>query len=127
MLTFWKRQERKEMNKMKEISAIEESHICLEGEEGKGYLMGDPITCTDPFSSNPGEIFRFCQKEYGKCTSSIYVDAKKGVKRIGWVFRRKEKYTDCDKWYIHEVWITLLEKEDTVIRKQHFFDLGRRI
>ena len=72
----------------------------------EGYRMGD----SDPQESrfdNPGDLFHFCQKEYGRCIGRVYIDTPSGVKTIGWVFQKREKYTDCNEHYLQEAWITM--------------------
>jgi len=68
---------------------------------------------TDPyeaFTDDVGRLFRACQREYGQCTGSVYIDGKNGqVHRIGWVFRKRDTYTNSPDTYLREVWVTLLE------------------
>lgn len=63
-------------------------------------------------------LFKHCQKEHGRCISRVYIDTKDGkAKAIGWVFRKRDKYTDCDKTFIRETWVTLHKKEPKHIHK----------
>lgn len=90
---------------------IEETHV----NATEGYLMGEPsrIALEDTIfgeEGTPGEIFRFARSEYGRCTSKVYVDTEDGPKAIGWVFVKREQYEDAPETYLHETWVTLLER-----------------
>lgn len=61
----------------------------------------------ETFTEKCGELFKHFQREYGRCTSSIYVDTPNGTKRIGWVFQKRVQYEDSENYYTREVWITL--------------------
>ena len=87
---------------------IEEEHVQVLDDERR-YGMGSSGVY-ESFADTPGELYRALQKEYGRCTSYVYVGDENPIK-IGWVFQRREKYTDCDDTYTHEVWVTLHEKE----------------
>jgi len=94
---------------------IEESYInrtenCRCGESGK-YR---------PFTDNTGELYKSLVKEYGRCIGKIYIDTAEGVKSVGWVFQKKCKYDDCNKYYLQEVWVTLYKKEDTIIKNYKY-------
>jgi hypothetical protein len=83
----------------------------------------------EPFTDNPGELFRALQKEYGRCVSRVYVDPPDGGQPIavGWVFQGRQKYEDTPtKTYIREVWVTCLERKTEIKRIPHYFDLRRR-
>ena len=76
-------------------------------------------TIFDPDSDTLyGDIFRDSQKEYGRCVSKVYVETSDKVKHIGWVFEKKLPYDgDADRYdhsYIQEVWVTLLDKDETI-------------
>lgn len=75
----------------------------------------------EAFADTPGELYRFLQKEYGRCTSAIYIDTQEGTKRIGWVFLKRAKYRDCDDTYLQETWVTLHEgpPEKTITYQYH--------
>lgn len=64
-----------------------------------------------PFTENRGRLFLLLQKEYGRCTSKMYIDLKDGsTKAIGWVFARKTQYTDSPDFYYQEVWVEIVEE-----------------
>lgn len=76
----------------------------------------------ESFTDNEGELFRSCQREHGRCISSVYIDGKEGKpRRIGWVFEKRAKYTDTGKTFILETWVTLHEAppETRVTHRYH--------
>ena len=85
--------------------------------KSKGYTIGESGVY-ETFTDKRGQLFRSLQKEYGKCTSSVYVDCKSGgTKRIGWVFEQTAHYEDTNEPYTRETWVTLHErKPETTIR-----------
>jgi len=56
-----------------------------------------------------GALFLSLTREYGRCISKVYIDKKEGgpPKQIGWVFEKRAKYTDCDKTYLQETWVSI--------------------
>lgn len=52
------------------------------------------------------EMFKDCQKEYGRCAGKVYV-GNKHPKQIGWAFEKRVKYTDSDDTYLQRTWVTL--------------------
>lgn len=61
--------------------------------------------------NTPGELFRDCLKEYGKCTSKVFIDKVNVDKpvHVGWCFERLEKYSDCNEKFKCATWVTVLE------------------
>lgn len=55
-----------------------------------------------------GELYRDMQREHGRCDGKVYVDTPDGVKEVGWIFVKREKYQDCADTYLQETWITVL-------------------
>lgn len=77
----------------------------------ENHIVGDSGEY-ETYTDNIGELFKFLQKEYGRCRSKIYIDKKDGsTVQIGWVFQKKMKYTDTGESYIGETWIECLEKK----------------
>jgi len=67
---------------------------------------------TEETDKTPGEIFKYARSEYGKCISKVYLDVSMGdgtydTKTCGWVFQKKVQYSDCNKFYTQETWITV--------------------
>jgi hypothetical protein len=82
---------------------------------------------TDPyesFTADPGRLFKSCQREYGRCTGKVYIDTKNGkAMAIGWVFLGKDKYQDCNRSYLREVWITLHDGPPTRTTQIHYHEI----
>lgn len=58
-----------------------------------------------------GDIYRTAQAEYGRCTSSIYVDMPSGPpKRVGWFFVSRERYEDTGEPYLRGAWVSVVER-----------------
>lgn len=79
----------------------------------------------EAFTDDAGELFRFCQKEYGRCISSVYIDGLDGkIKRIGWTFQKQARYEDTGEPFILETWITLHDAEPERTVRHHYHELG---
>jgi len=66
----------------------------------------------ETFTDSVGELFKHLQQEFGRCVSSMYIDKKDGTtKKIGWVFEKKNHYTNSDEKYMQETWIELHKSE----------------
>lgn len=89
----------------------------------EGYSNGDSGQY-EPYTDDIGRLFRDYQREYGRCTSKVYIDTPTGPKAIGWVFEKRVKYDDCNEYFMQEVWVTLYNKPDTVTRKRHYHFLS---
>ena len=86
--------------------------------KGHRFGGGEPY---EPWTEDVGKLFRTCQREYGRCVSSVYVDQKEGPSiRVGWVFQKMDRYEDTGKPYLRETWITLYEQADEVVRTHHY-------
>lgn len=78
--------------------------------EGYRYGRGEVY---ETYCDTPGELFRACQREHGRCVSSVYADsadaASNGGKprRIGWVFQKQARYEDSGEPFILETWVVL--------------------
>lgn len=66
-----------------------------------------------------GDLFRHCQKEYGRCTNKVYIDVAEEAKQVGWIFQKRQQYTDCRDTYLQETWIHVCDGPDTVVRTRH--------
>lgn len=60
---------------------------------------------------NLGELYRFLQGEYGRCSGRVYIDRKdrKNIP-VGWVFVKTWRYEDTHEPFLLETWITVHEK-----------------
>lgn len=74
--------------------------------------------CLDA-DSTPGDIYRWCLKEHGRCTSKVYVDTDDGPIHIGWVFQKREKYDDSDETFLKETWITLADRDEIIHEREY--------
>ena len=106
--------------------ALKEAHI----NEDDGYKMWEDYT-TDLDSSSGledatlGEIYKFCQKEFGQCQGSMYVDRKAGgAMRIGWVFQKKDRYEDTHQPFLHSTWVEVLQKVNGVYAPLNLDDVN---
>jgi hypothetical protein len=88
----------------------------------KGYSYGDSgvyETCYNTL----GQLYKFLTKECGKCISKMYIDNPNNEHKpfhIGYVFQKREKYTDCNETYLKETWVSFHEKKDDHIVKTHY-------
>ena len=73
---------------------VNASRDCITGESG----------VYETFTDSPGELFRSCQKEYGRCVGKVYIGDGQA---IGWVFQKRMQYDDCQETFLLETWITL--------------------
>lgn len=111
-----------------------------DGDVGTRSLLGAPIREaieTTIFEGMPwpelkGKLFRFCLKEFGRCTSKVYIDVGRAreSKPVGWVFERKEACEDAPgRTYIHEVWVMLRATVTCELGQKHLrsvcLDTGR--
>lgn len=108
---------------------IEETH--LNANEGERYLLGESVAqrIEDTIfeGKSTGDIYRWCVREFGRCTGKVYVDTDDGPIAVGWIFLKREQYSDApDETYLHETWITLYDRhEDEVIRHRDFHAIRR--
>jgi hypothetical protein len=77
------------------------------------YIIYEGIEEWD-LANDPKEVFKLAKKEYGRCTSKMFIDTEKGPKHIGWVFEKKRKYEDCNEEYLQETWIAPLKKYEEI-------------
>ena len=94
---------------------IQESHVNATERHGIGEDTYD-VAGTWLEGKTDGEIFHWfaTSGDYGRCISKVYVDAADGPPTpVGWVFVKRAKYQDCDETYLHETWVTLLDRDET--------------
>ena len=101
------------------------SHVQRD-DDGRAFRMGkDESVMLDDSSAwqprNEGDLFRLCQREYGRCIGRVYwehnipspVSGKTVITdRHGWVFQRRERYEDAHRvphseptTFLHETWV----------------------
>ena len=94
---------------------VQESYI----NQTEGYRFGDS-DWYETFATDRGQLFRFMQKEYGRCVSRMYVDALEGPPlQVGWVFEKVMEYEDSPQKYVREVWVQV---STTPVHKTVSFD-----
>jgi len=93
----------------------------------EGYRRSDSEVY-DAWCDTPGELFRECQKDHGRCTGKVYIDlADDEVQQIGWVFQKRRQYTDCNETYLAETWVTVHTTKPERSIAYHYADPGRGI
>lgn len=97
---------------------VQESYI----NRTKGLRFGDSDVYETAYTE-PGELYRACQREYGRCTGKVYIDTPKGAAAVGWVFVGRQRYEDTGEPYVREVWVSLRSAPDTVTRRAHYATL----
>lgn len=85
----------------------------------KGYGINDPEFNETRFD-NMWQLYRSLVKEYGRCQSKQYIDVNGKSKQVGWVFQKREKYTDCKDTFLCETWVSVHTQKPEVILKPHF-------
>jgi len=80
----------------------------------------------ESWTSSPGQLFRALQNEFGRCTSSMFVDKPDGTaQKIGWVFEKIESYYDMPREkYLKETWVSVYEKPSTTRTTHHYYELA---
>jgi len=67
-----------------------------------------------------GRIYKECQREYGRCTGSVYVDQETGgPRKVGWFFLKRERYEDMNELYLRGAWVTVTDKIETPTRWEY--------
>lgn len=98
------------------------------------YISEDWVNDTEHYSQGEsgvyetrfdkiGELFKSCQKEYGRCTSKVYHDIKNKPQAIGWVFEKIAHYEDTQEPYKLHTWITLHDAMPKHHTKYHYHEL----
>jgi hypothetical protein len=97
---------------------IQESWI----DKTQGLRSGDTEVYETYFEEGEeGKLFRHLQKEYGKCVSKVYIGDNVP---IGWVFEKKEHYTDTGEPYTLETWVTLHKQQPEKTIKHYYHELS---
>jgi len=58
------------------------------------------------------DVYKAAMREYGRCSSKVYIDNNGKTKSIGWVFQKRVKYEDCKETYLQETWIVPLKSHE---------------
>jgi hypothetical protein len=63
---------------------------------------------TDFEEEEAGKLYHALSKKYGRCVSKVYMTTRtEEAVPIGWVFQKKEEYTDTNRKYMRETWVTV--------------------
>jgi hypothetical protein len=63
---------------------------------------------TDFEEEEAGKLYHALRREYGRCVSKVYMTTRtEEAVPIGWVFQKKEEYTDTNRKYLRETWVTV--------------------
>jgi hypothetical protein len=73
----------------------------------------------EPWTHDPGRLFKTLQREYGRCTGHVYVDKDGNTLAVGWVFMKRVPYDDCADTYLREVWITCYHAIETTTHHEY--------
>lgn len=56
------------------------------------------------------QFFRL-RREYGRCVSKVYIDGPDNAAiPVGWVFQRRETYSDCPHTFLCETWVSFYRR-----------------
>lgn len=100
-------------------------HIRVElVDEDRGYRFGDD-TPYETMYEETGDLFKALMKEYGRCTSKMFVDKLDGsAKQVGWCFEKKAKYEDTNELFTQAAWVwvfTEMPVKTVTIHAKHPF------
>ena len=92
----------------------------------EGYRCGDSEVY-EAWPDTPGELFRECQREHGRCTGKVYIDLPDGgAQPIGWVFQKRSDYERGEGTYLAETWVTVHTAQPTRTHTWHYADIGSK-
>lgn len=73
--------------------------------------------------SKIGDLFRYCQREYGGCVSNMYIDTKEGkTRKVGWVFEKKVDYEKGSDPTNMQTWITVHQRVPEIVVINHYHE-----
>lgn len=83
----------------------------------KEYVFGDSGEPQEAWTNSVGELFRACQREFGRCIGKMYRDSDDGPEQVGWVFSKRMAYEDDrDSFYEREVWVEVFTTWEKTVR-----------
>ena len=84
------------------------SEVFINKTRGHRFGHSEPYNTGRTFAQL-GSVFRDLQREYGGCTSKVYLDNPEDQARphvVGWVFEKRMQYEDDPRQtYMREVWV----------------------
>ena len=98
-----------------------EDYVQIEN-DGKRWGNGESGVY-ETFTDDIGRLFLGFQREHGRCTGPVMLTRSGEDVKVGWVFEKRRKFTDCDETYLAETWVTLHDSmpERTVKYNLHAF------
>ncbi len=76
------------------------------------------------WTTSPEQVDNFEWNSWTTSPEYAVIDTQDGrAMAIGWVFLGKDKYQDCNKSYLREVWITLHDGPPTRTTQIHYHEL----
>ena len=75
---------------------------------GYRYFEGGPheSNCEDKST-----LYKKLLKEYGRCIGKQYIDTNGKKLAIGWIFLKRDKYSDTKETFLSETWVTVYKSE----------------
>lgn len=84
---------------------VDEDYIEIT-DDGKRLGLGN-VEVYETYFTDPGELYRSCVRQHGRCTGKVYV-GESDPKHIGWTFVKRMPYEDDkSKTYLQEVWVSV--------------------
>ena len=86
-----------------------EMTVVLTNEDNDGIRFSEwSEQLADLWPTTTGELYRESVREYGRCTSKVYVDRDDGApEHVGWFFVKREQYDGSSETYLRGAWVTL--------------------
>ena len=81
----------------------------------RGHLIYEDPQPREYIEENLGALFRTLRKEYGRCISKVYWDRTGRAVATGWVFVRRQQYTDTRESYLHETWCEIVKPVEVMV------------
>jgi hypothetical protein len=91
----------------------------------KNLRYGDDSVVYATGYDHAGKLFRALRKEYGRCTGHVYIDTAdpQHPQKIGWVFVKRQTYSNSRETYLQEVWVTVHTAPPTRTVTYHYATL----
>src|SRR5438874_1511523 len=85
---------------------------CVYVNRDKNSRYSEDPDYVEAFTDSRGRLFLDCQREYGRCVSTMR-DERDGDRPCGWVFEKRERYSGRGgrrpETYLRETWVHLRE------------------
>jgi len=87
---------------------IREDYV-IHHDDGRSHRV-EGVPWYEPWTEDKGRLFKALQREYGRCISKVYCDLNNEA--VGWVFEKREKYSDDSQTYKLETWVEYRKFEE---------------